>query len=286
VRAIKPIPTGCSLLALLTERWLYQAFGRILEPEICIQLDVGAKPQANCVLEIWRTFNNSKSLGAAYGRVKVRPGTYGLNVLNPLVAAHRFEDEISDFLPQPFDLLGFLSSPPSPLFAYRYKLLADPMARYLLGDNTYAQKRQKGEAVSSEETTAAGNRILQLEVAASCSVTLVRGAKVELEAPFDIEGSIAQRQEWVNQQIATWIYLSHHFVRLLNSTPTFINKLIFLLNVLRQLVVLTVRWFKVANAWLIVNVILDLTSREKSSVDSTIVQGHAGSFSLLMKLMY
>jgi len=125
-----------------------------------------------------------------------------------------------------------------------------------------------------------------LEVAASCSVTLSRAAKVELEAPFDIEGSIGQRQEWVNQQIATWIYLSDHFVRLLKSTPTFISKLNFLRNVLRQLVILTVRWFKIANAWLILKVILDLAAREKSSVDSTIVQGHAGSFSRLMKLMY
>jgi uncharacterized membrane protein YcgQ (UPF0703/DUF1980 family) len=125
-----------------------------------------------------------------------------------------------------------------------------------------------------------------LEVAASCSVTLARAAKVELEAPFDIEGSIAQRQEWVNQQIATWIYFSHHFVRLLKSIPTFVGKLIFLLNILRQVVLLTVRWFKIANAWLILNVILDLTAREKSTVDSTIVQGHAGSFSLLMNLMY
>jgi len=158
------------------------------------------------------------------------------------------------------------------------------MARYLLGDDTYyAQKGQKGGSVGSEETTVPRNRILQLEVAANCSVTHVRAAKVELEAPFDIEGSIGQRQEWVNQQIATWIYLSNHFVRLLESTPTFVSNLVFLLNVLRQVVILMVRWFKMANTWLTFKVILDLTARERSKVDSTIVQGHGGSFSLLMK---
>lgn len=257
---------------------MYQAFGKILEPEICIQLDVGVKPRANCISEIWRTFNNNKNLGAAYAGVKVRLGTYGQNVLNPLVAAHRFEDEISEFLPKPLELLSFLSSPPSPLFAYRYKLLTDPMGRYFLGDDSYVRKdRTDGIFV---DRSVAGNRILQLEVAASCSVTYATAAKVEVYAPFDIEESIAERQEWVNQQVATWMYLSRHFVRLLKSAPTVFGKLVFLLNVLRQVVVLISRWFKMANAWLIFKVILDLTTREQLSVDSTIVQGHAGSSSV------
>ena len=279
---IKSILTGGPSFVSLIDRWLYQAFGQLLDPEICIQLEVGSKPRPNCILEMWRAFHHNKDLGAAYGKVRVLTGTYGHKILNPFIASHRFQDEISTVFPRPFDSLRFLLSPPAPLYAYRYQNVADSMAHYFLGDDTYEKIEKLADIL--EERKISGYNVLQLEVAARCSITHVASAIVEVHAPFDVEKSIAQRQKSVSQEVATWLYLSSHFSRLLNLRPTLIGNLDFLLNVLYQVIVLIIRWFKMANTWLIFKVILDLTEQEKSGIDPTIIQGHAGSPSLLLTL--
>ena len=61
-----------------SHRWLFNAFGRILNPEICILLDAGTRPSSKSLLALWEGFYNDKDLGGACGEIhamlgKVRP---------------------------------------------------------------------------------------------------------------------------------------------------------------------------------------------------------------------
>ncbi|THW74388.1 chitin synthase, class, partial [Aureobasidium pullulans] len=50
-----------------SHRWLFTAFGRILNPEVCILLDAGTKPGHKSLLALWEAFYNDKDLGGACG---------------------------------------------------------------------------------------------------------------------------------------------------------------------------------------------------------------------------
>ena len=52
-----------------SHRWLFTAFGRILNPEVCILLDAGTKPGHKALLSLWEAFYNDKDLGGACGEI-------------------------------------------------------------------------------------------------------------------------------------------------------------------------------------------------------------------------
>lgn len=78
-----------------SHRWLYTAFGRIINPEVVICVDVGTKPGPKALLALWEAFYNDKDLGGACGEVYCLLGRKCINLLNPLTAAQNFEYKIS-----------------------------------------------------------------------------------------------------------------------------------------------------------------------------------------------
>ena len=46
-----------------SHRWLFNAFGKILNPEICLLLDAGTKPGPKSILYLWEAFYNDKNWG-------------------------------------------------------------------------------------------------------------------------------------------------------------------------------------------------------------------------------
>jgi chitin synthase len=65
-----------------SHRWLFNAFGRILNPEVCILLDAGTKPSPKSLLALWEGFYNDKDLGGACGEIHAMLGS--LHIFNPL----------------------------------------------------------------------------------------------------------------------------------------------------------------------------------------------------------
>lgn len=59
-----------------SHRWLFNAFGRILNPEVCILLDAGTKPGPKSLLALWEGFYNDKDLGGACGEIHAMLGSY------------------------------------------------------------------------------------------------------------------------------------------------------------------------------------------------------------------
>ena len=79
-----------------SHRWLFNAFGRILNPEVCILFDAGTKPGPKSVLGLWEAFYNDKDCGGACGEIHAMLGKGGKALLNPLVATQNFEYKVRE----------------------------------------------------------------------------------------------------------------------------------------------------------------------------------------------
>ena len=67
-----------------SHRWFFNAFGPILEPNVCVLLDVGTMPGPTSIYHLWKAFDINSNVGGACGEIVALKGKYGLNLLNPL----------------------------------------------------------------------------------------------------------------------------------------------------------------------------------------------------------
>ena len=80
-----------------SHRWLFNAIGKMLEPEICVLIDAGTKPGRKSIYYLWEAFYNDKNLGGCCGEIHAMIKG-GRKLLNPLVAAQNFEYKMSNIL--------------------------------------------------------------------------------------------------------------------------------------------------------------------------------------------
>lgn len=103
-----------------SHRWLFTAFGRILNPEVVVCLDVGTKPGPKALLAMWEAFYNDKDLGGACGEVHCHLGKSWKGLLNPLTAAQNFEYKISYQLDRALEAIsGYISVFPGAFSGFR-----------------------------------------------------------------------------------------------------------------------------------------------------------------------
>jgi len=87
VRLQRPSARRCANTAC--PQWFFNAFGPILQPNICILLDVGTRPEAKSIYHLWKCFDLCSSVAGAAGEIQADTrGKWGLGpaLLNPLVA--------------------------------------------------------------------------------------------------------------------------------------------------------------------------------------------------------
>jgi len=207
-----------------SHRWLFNAFGRLLNPEVCILLDAGTKPGAKSLLSLWEGFYNDKDLGGACGEIHAMLGNAGRKLLNPLVAAQNFEYKISNILDKPLESsFGYVSVLPGAFSAYRFRaIMGRPLEQYFHGDHTLSKKLGKkgieGMNIFKKNMFLAEDRILCFELVAKAGskwhLTYIKAAKGETDVPEGAPEFIGQRRRWLNGSFAASMYAIMHFGRM------------------------------------------------------------------------
>ena len=258
-----------------SHRWLFNAFGRILNPNVCILLDAGTKPGHKSLLALWEAFHNDKDLGGACGEIHALLGPRWGKLLNPIVAAQNFEYKISNILDKPLESsFGYVSVLPGAFSAYRYRaIMGRPLEQYFHGDHTLSaqlgRKGVEGMNIFKKNMYLAEDRILCFELVAKAGskwhLTYVKAAKGETDVPEGAAEFIGQRRRWLNGSFAASIYSLVHFSRFYKSNHGFFRMFFFHLQLLYNLVSLVLTWFSLSAYWLTTVVIMDIVGTPDES---------------------
>lgn len=189
-----------------SHRWFFQAICPILQPNVCILMDVGTQPGPNSIYNLWQPFEKYADVGGACGEVRAMIGKAGVNLLNPLVAAQNFEYKISNILDKPMEsLLGYIQVLPGAFSAYRYSAVQNdvmgegPLRKYFFGDISTGHI---SDGIFENNMYLAEDRILCYELVAKRNsrwrLHYVSDAYGETDIPNSIAEFINQRRRWLN----------------------------------------------------------------------------------------
>ncbi|KAK9472081.1 glycosyltransferase family 2 protein [Dipodascopsis tothii] len=269
-----------------SHRWLFNALGGILKPEICILLDAGTKPGHKSLLALWQAFYNDKNLGGACGEIHAMLGRNKRNLLNPLVGAQNFEYKISNILDKPLESsFGYISVLPGAFSAYRFRAIqGQPLAQYFHGDHTLAKRLGKkgleGMNIFTKNMFLAEDRILCFEVTFKAGqrwhLAYVKAAKGETDVPSGAAEFISQRRRWLNGSFAASLYSLMHFTRMYYSNHSLLRMFFFHLQSAYNLASIIMSWFALASYYLTTTVIIDLAARAQTFDKAQVVSNGRG----------
>ncbi|THH31301.1 hypothetical protein EUX98_g2888 [Antrodiella citrinella] len=250
-----------------SHRWLFNAIGKMLEPEICVLLDAGTKPGRKSIYYLWEAFYNDPHLGGCCGEIHAMING-GRKLLNPLIAAQNFEYKMSNILDKPLESsFGYVSVLPGAFSAYRYKaILGRPLEQYFHGDHSLADrlgpKGIYGMNIFTKNMFLAEDRILCFELVAKqndkWTLTYVKPSKAETDVPESAAELIGQRRRWLNGSFAASVYALVNFFKLYKSGHGIIRMIFFHIQAIYNIFSLIFTWFALANLWLTFSIIIDL----------------------------
>lgn len=251
-----------------SHRWLFNAFGRILNPEVCILLDAGTKPSPRSLLALWEGFYNDKDLGGACGEIHAMLGKGGKKLLNPLVAVQNFEYKISNILDKPLESsFGYVSVLPGAFSAYRFRaIMGRPLEQYFHGDHTLSKTLGKkgidGMNIFKKNMFLAEDRILCFELVAKAGqkwhLSYIKAAKGETDVPEGAAEFIGQRRRWLNGSFAATLYSLMHFGRMYKSGHNIIRMFFLHIQLIYNILQTIFTWWSLASYYLTTTVIMDL----------------------------
>ncbi|KAJ7655402.1 chitin synthase-domain-containing protein [Mycena rosella] len=169
-----------------SHRWFFNAFGPLLQPNVCVLLDVGTQPGPTSIYHLWKAFDINSNVGGACGEIVALKGKYGMNLINPLVAAQNFEESV----------FGYITVLPGAFSAYRYIALQND--KYFLGEKMHGA----GADIFTANMYLAEDRILCWELVAkrggSWILHYVKSAYAVTDVPDQVPELISQRRRWLN----------------------------------------------------------------------------------------
>lgn len=181
---------------LNSHRWFFNAFGKALEPNVCILLDVGTKPGPTSLYHLWKAFDTDSNVAGACGEIKAGKGKGWLGLLNPLVASQNFEYKMSNILDKPLEsTFGYITVLPGALSAYRYYALQNdatghgPLSQYFKGETLHGQNAD----VFTANMYLAEDRILCWELVAKRDERWVLKYVKSATGETDVPGKIPTR---------------------------------------------------------------------------------------------
>ncbi|KAI1084886.1 glycosyltransferase family 2 protein [Whalleya microplaca] len=251
-----------------SHRWLFNAFGRILNPEVIILIDAGTKPGPRSLLALWEGFYNDKDLGGACGEIHAMLGKGGRKLLNPIVAIQNFEYKISNVLDKPLEsAFGYVTVLPGAFSAYRFRaIMGRPLEQYFHGDHTLSKilgkKGIDNMNIFKKNMFLAEDRILCFELVAKAGqkwhLTYIKAAKGETDVPEGPAEFLSQRRRWLNGSFAASLYSLIHFGRVYKSGHSIIRMFFLHVQLLYNFTNILFSWFSLASYWLTTTIIMQL----------------------------
>ncbi|TFK48851.1 glycosyltransferase family 2 protein [Heliocybe sulcata] len=237
-----------------SHRWFFNAFGPILNPNVCVLLDVGTMPGPTSIYHLWKAFDINSNVGGACGEIVAMKGKFGLNLINPLVAAQNFEYKMSNILDKPLEsIFGYITVLPGAFSAYRYIALQNdqvgegPLQKYFLGEKMHGA----GADIFTANMYLAEDRILCWELVSkrggSWILHYVKSAYAITDVPDQVPELISQRRRWLNGSFFAAIHSTVHFHYLYRSSHSFIRKFWIHVEMVYQTFNLIFSWFALGN---------------------------------------
>lgn len=242
---------------LNSHRWFFNAFGKALNPNVCILLDVGTRPGGNSLYHLWKAFDTDSNVAGACGEIKAMKGKFGVNLLNPLVASQNFEYKMSNILDKPLEsVFGYITVLPGALSAYRYHALQNdetghgPLSQYFKGETLHGQHAD----VFTANMYLAEDRILCWELVAKRGerwvLKYVKGCTGETDVPDTVPEFVSQRRRWLNGAFFAAVYSLVHFKQIWSTDHTVARKVLLHVEFLYQFLQLLFTYFSLANFYL------------------------------------
>ncbi|KAJ8483166.1 hypothetical protein ONZ51_g4901 [Trametes cubensis] len=220
---------------LNSHRWFFNAFGPLIQPNVCILLDVGTKPTGTSIYELWKCFDKHSGVGGACGEICVDTGK-GCSLLlkSPLAASQNFEYKMSNILDKPLEsVFGYISVLPGAFSAYRYKALQNgpdgkgPLASYFKGETMHGGSSEAG--LFERNMYLAEDRILCFEIVnkkrEAWVLKYVKSAKAATDVPTTVPEFISQRRRWLNGSLFASVHATVFWFRIWTSGQGFFRKI-------------------------------------------------------------
>lgn len=244
-----------------SHRWFFQAFGPVLQPNVCVLVDAGTKPGHDSIYQLWRAFDVEPNCGGACGEIKVMLDK-GKALINPVVAGQNFEYKMSNILDKPLEsAFGFISVLPGAFSAYRYVALQNdpkgdgPLERYFAGEKMHGANA----GIFTANMYLAEDRILCHELVSKRNsnwlLRYVKSATGETDVPDKVAEFILQRRRWLNGSFFAGIYGSVHFYQIGRSSHSFLRKIMLLILNLYQTINTLFAWFQIGNFFLVFRIL-------------------------------
>lgn len=237
-----------------SHRWFFNAICPILQPNVCVLLDVGTRPGPNSLYHLWKVFDRNSNVGGACGEIAAYKGPFWTHLLNPLVAAQNYEYKMSNILDKPNEsMFGYISVLPGAFSAYRYIALQNdktgrgPLASYFKGEVFSGREAD----IFTSNMYLAEDRILSFELVAKANsdwiLKYVKASVGETDVPDSLDELIMQRRRWLNGSFFAMIYSLAHIGQMLSSGHSVLRKFWLCVEAMYHAINLVFSWFAIGN---------------------------------------
>ncbi|KAI8902971.1 chitin synthase-domain-containing protein [Globomyces pollinis-pini] len=241
-----------------SHKWFFNAVCESIQPDVCMLLDVGTKPEETSLFHLYRAFERDPRVGGACGEIQAELGPYWKNLINPLVATQNFEYKMSNILDKPLEsVFGYISVLPGAFSAYRYSaLLGRPLEQYFMGENPAAD-------IFTSNLYLAEDRILCFELVTKKEepwiLKYAKSARAETDVPDTLAELVSQRRRWLNGSFFASVHSLMHFNQIFSSPHSGRQKALFVVEFLYNAFNLYFGWFSLANFYLAFFFLFDVT---------------------------
>ncbi|GAA6023086.1 hypothetical protein JCM10207_007714 [Rhodosporidiobolus poonsookiae] len=253
-----------------SHRWFFNAFSRLLNPTVCILLDVGTQPLPKSIYRLWGVFHRNKHVGGACGEIVAQAKWYE-PFYKPVTASQNFEYKMSNILDKPFEsVCGYIGVLPGAFSAYRYKALQSvyvtgaggslieegPLLEYFKGEQLH---HDLASSVWTQNMYLAEDRILCWQLVAKRDAKWLlhyeRGSAAITDVPDNMPELVNQRRRWVNGSFFATLHALCHFHYIYRSKHSFSRKVVIHFQLLYQAINLFFSLFAVANWFIILQIL-------------------------------